>query len=72
MLASFSKGSFSKIVLSPSIKSNTFVSATKKPPLIQFSPLSTFSLNFVTVSCSSDRYPNLAGGLTAVTVSIFL
>ena len=72
ILVTFSKGDLSRIVLSffKNLKNSGLT--TKNPPLIQLSPATFFSLNFVTLFPLISNAPNLAGGLTAVTVTIFL
>ena len=67
-----SSGSFSRTVSSPSIKSKKLGLITKKPPLIQLSPSCCFSLKLVTIEPFKLREPNLAGGLTAEIVTVFL
>ena len=53
------------------MKSKNSGSKTKKPPFIQFFLDCLFSLNSTTLFDFIITSPNLAGGLTAVTVAIF-
>ena len=69
--AACSNGHFSKISLSFLINFKKFEFATKKPPLIQLLVVCGFSLNEITLFFLSNISPNLAGGLTAVTVMSF-
>ena len=67
----FSKGSFSKIVFSFFIKLRNFLFDIKNPPLIQLLLVWGFSLKEVTLFLVICISPNLACGLTAVTVMSF-
>ena len=68
--ASNSRGFLSKIS-SRSVKySNICFLNTKNPPFIHPLEVLSFSPKFVTILFSISKLPNLAGGLTAVTVAI--
>ena len=71
LFEAFSKGFFSNISLSPRINLKNFELATKKPPLIHPFVTCGFSLNDLTKFLFKTISPNLAGGLTAVTVISF-
>ena len=62
----------SKMDLSFFIKLKILLFKTKKPPLINLLSPFGFSWNLVTISLSTSTAPNFAGGLTIVSVAIFL
>ena len=72
IFVSSSIGLDSKIVSSFLRYLKKFELTTKNPPFIQLSPTCIFSLNFLTLVPSKLNDPNLAGGLTAVIVKVFL
>ena len=69
--AKFSKGFSSKTVLSLLRYLNIFLLKTKNPPFIHPSPDWGFSENLETLFPLIFKAPNLAEGITAVTVPIF-
>ena len=69
-LATFSSGPLSKYELSFFIYLNNSGSMTKKPPFIHPSSRLDFSLKYLTTFFLILIAPNLAGGLTAVRVTI--